>query len=423
MAQRTRTNRFDEALTGNYFNNYGSLRDQPFGKNISQRESITDVVTPGYFAALKSGAILPMNSASKTFTKIVDRRASQWGYNITLRDKPYAVVRYSGISSLGLLGPSGPSFSADNFPSLTEHDVAVMYTAALASAKAQGMDILTFYAEYRKTVDLVVGLAGRVVQRAHDLVRFKKLDRIKDRKAFISAFSDSWLEYRYGWRILAYDIESVSEIMKKLDNGISLRFKAKAGSFKSNSVLSQSGSRSSLSFSQLPSGNIGGSGLPYRCKFAINESHELRSHAGVLIESYLRSLVTVDPFLTAHELVPYSHVVDWFFNVNKWITAVSPLLDERLLQAYKRIDLVKTKTYAVEPDTQYTHPSGLEKWVPFGGSSSFTIETGGWERSPLIGEEQQLTLAYVNSFDKLKAVDAAALLWGRIRVLRKFTSI
>lgn len=424
MASRTRTRNISETLTAGLYSKLGAtVTDRKFKKTINQYETLTDSVTPGYFAMLKSGAILPMNPATKTAFKVVNRVPSVWGYDVrTAQGKPYGSVRYSGVSALGKLGALAPGFSPDNFPSFSEHDVSAMYTDALAAAKTQGMDVLTFYAELSKTITMVTGLAGRVLQRAHDIVKIKKLHRIKDKKAFISAFSDSWLEYRYGWRILAYDIEDIQEIIRKLDEGISLRFKAKRGNLKENIVLSQSGTSSNLAFLLDPSGTLNGNGNIYRHNYKIDETHSIRGHAGVLIESYLRSVITVDPLLTGYELVPYSFVADWFFNFNQFLAAVSPLLDERIIQAYSRIDLVKTKRFEVGPTPEFTSLAN-EKWTPFGGPSSLTIESVTWTRSNLTVNERQLVLDYDNTFDRLKAADALALLWGRLRALRKFTTI
>lgn len=419
--ERTRTRTVPEQLLADYKWQYGTLRTASLKKDMLNVESMTDTITPGYYKLLKTGAILPMNAASKTSFKVVTRIPSVWGADIRYQGKPYGYLRYSGLSAMGKWGTKPPSFSPPNFPSLSEHDVSVMYTEALARAKTQGMDVLTFYAEYAKTVEMVTGLANRVVQRAHDIMKVKKLHTIKDRKAFISAFSDSWLEYRYGWRILAYDFEDIQEMIDKLEKGISLRFKAKGKLLRENVVMQQSGTATSLSFETVGGGSFGGTGRNFRHDWKIDEYHAVRSHAGVMIESVMRSLVTIDPLVTAYELVPYSFVVDWFFNVNNVLQAISPLLDERILQAYKRVDFVRTKRYEIGPSPQITY--GSEVWTPYGTPTSITIEDVAWTRSSLTETEQQLTFGYVNNFSKLKLADTFALLWGRVRTLRKFTSI
>lgn len=360
-----------------------------------------------------------MNPAHGSSRKILTALPGTWGIDhLYPGTKLFGKYTWDGMSVLGIFGPEQPNFSTPNFPNLSEHDVSAMYTEALANAKAQGMDILTFAAEYRKTVEMVVGVASRVLERAHQIVKIKKLHTIKDRKAFVSAFSDSWLEYRYGWRILAFDIDALQELIQKLRDGISIRIRAKGRSSTENMIRNSSGVGASLDFK-----GYGGSGAQFRHSWQDSEYHGVRSHAGVMIESYMRSAVTVDPLLTMYELVPYSFVVDWFFNINKWLTALSPLLDERLLYAYKRVDYYKTRRWQVGPHSDPLWVSKLEGFVPFGTPSSLTLEEVSWSRDPLTSSEQQLTLAYDNNFSSLKAVDALALIFGRLRALRKFSSI
>lgn len=422
MTQRTRTNTVVDTLTGTYTRQaFSTVVKHDLIKKHNQYETMTDEVTKGYFKLLKTGALLPLNAASKRSNKVVNRVASHWGYNMIYLGNKVGEVRYTGVSAIGLLGRYPIAFSASNFPSFSEHDVSAMYTDALAAAKTQGMDVLTFYAEFAKTLEMVTGLAGRVLERAHALSKLKKLHTIRDRKQFISAFSDSWLEYRYGWRILAYDIEDIQEVIRKLNEGIYLRFRAKRGNLKQNSVRDLKGQQSQLSF-ETPNGTFGGSGNSFMNNYVVTETHAARGHAGVLIESLMRATVTVDPLLTAYEMVPYSFVVDWFLNLNKWVAAVSPFLDERIVQAYSRVDYVKTLYAEVAPVPTFAAGPN-EVWTPFGSKSSFTAEEVSWERSPLTAGQKQLVLDYDNRFSKLKAADAIALLWGRVRALRKFTSI
>lgn len=398
----------------------GKVDTNPWSFRIRTNEVFSDFVTPGYFKMVREGAVLPMNEASGSSRKVISVIDGDWGttYHYPRTSPPLMRAAVKGASAMAHWGNKQPTFSAPNYPVVSEHDVSVLYTEALAKAKTQGMDILTFYAEFQKTLDMVTGVATRVLKRAHDIVRVRKLSRIKDRKAFISAFSDSWLEYRYGWRVLAYDIEDIQELIAFLHNGLSVRLKAKGKSLAENVIHNSSGVSESITF---PS--VGSSGSPYRHIWKDEEYHGVRSHAGVLIESYMRSAVTVDPILTLYELTPYSFVVDWLFNVNQWLSAMSPLLDERILQAYKRIDYYRLHRWEVGPVTAPFEPWDNQLYVPFGTSSSITMEEVSWSRTLLSSGEQQLTLAYVNNFDRLKAADALALLWGRVRALRRFTSI
>lgn len=397
-----------------------------FSRSFETFEQMVDQVTPGYFRALKSGAYLPVNPSTKSAYQVLNVTEGDWGYTgwDSFWQKSLGTSQYSGVSAIGMFGAGAPSLSLDNFPALTESDIRVLYTGALANVRTQGMDLYTFVKEFHKTQEMVTGLAGRVLKRANDIVKLKKLHKIKDKKEFINAFSDSWLEYRYGWRILAYEIEDIQALVQRLHDGISIRLRSKKEAVLMNSVRSEKYSSNALDFPYTSGGIWAGRGVHTRNIREISEQHGYRLKVGVMIESMMRSFATIDPIITAYELTPYSFVLDWFFTVQDWLIAVSPLLDERILHAFKTVERVKTATFKVGPDVKYVNPwRANEVYTPYGGSSSFTLEHVVRDRILLTPDEQQLKIGYVNNFDRFKAADAAALLWGRLRTLRRFTSI
>lgn len=382
---------------------------------------MNDVLLKGYHKTLKSGLILPVNPASREGLHIVTQESS-WGYDTiypanSVGLTPKHEITLSGLSALAKMPREvSPSASTVKFD---DHDVHVAYTNALASCKTKGMDVMTFAAEFNKTVGMVTGLAGRILQRARTLN-----DSLTRKGAYrkgnaLEVFSSAWLEYRYGWRLLGNDIEDIIDLINRINLGLGIRLRSKEKLFADKMVSSSTYESQNMTFHN-PS--LGASGLQFSNRFTYSESHRAQLSVTVMIESMMRSNVTIDPLVTGYEVIPYSMLLSWFTNCQEWITAISPFLDERVVAASKRIDIVREIKYSVGPVlAPFLSTSNVNiatKYIPRGGPSTITFSFSSWARSPMTDDEKSFAIGYVNNFDSLKALDIISILFGRVNKLR-----
>lgn len=379
-------------------------------------ETMTDTITPGYRKIVRDGGVLPINAMTSLKKGVKDVGATDaWGYIGSYSNGDFDEgYQYRGQTSrLGFAAI--PSFSADKFPVLDDAYVRRLYTAALANAKTRQMDFLTFYAEWHQTKDLVEGALSRTISRAFRLREQMRKRGIK--KFSPREFADAWLEYRYGWRILAYDVEDIVKHVSRMHTGFLDRWRGKGEDYLSNTVRNQTSQNRTIFFD---GGGIGGN--MFENVTSVLEKHEIRTSVGVMIESVMRTYATIDPLITTYELVPYSFVVDWFFNINEYLQAVSPFTDSSILYAYSTHEFEKTLTFSTGPGPGMTLSNGY-KIVPYGKPSPCTRSELSKVRALLNSDQQRAIVQYNNEFDSLKAADAFALIYGRLRTLRRFTTI
>lgn len=380
-------------------------------------EEMTDTVTPGYYKLRKKGLILPSNPMTHRKVNAIEESMGDWGYTLYRpNDMPDETLEFRGQSATCGL-QSAPGFSVDNFPVLDDNYVRGLYTSALAKARTRQMDFLTFYAEWRKTKELVTGALTRTLARALALQKQLKGKKLTTRIS-PKEFTDAWLEYRYGWRILGYDIEDISKHIERMHNGFLDRWRAKQDGLLTNNVRDQNYVSNSMYFSN---GGIGGKLYSNRVK--LKERHEIRSRVGVMIESVMREHATIDPLATVWEVVPYSFVVDWFVNVNDYLIAISPFADIDIVSSYNRVEYVKTLTVESGPAfDRFDYTNGFYAIAKQGGSKLHMTESF-VSRGPLKVDEQRVVLQMQNNFDGLKAIDSFALIFARLRRLRAFAHL
>jgi hypothetical protein len=176
-----------------------------------------------------------------------------------------------------------------------EHGIEInnalpMLQAAAAAIYSRGWDALTFFAELHHVVSLFKDL----VRKATDMATGKGLQ-------------NSWLEGRYGWRILYYDMVEISELLSKIEDKRT-RLKERVGDSQSDESVSLEVIDNSL-----------GTGI---YTFSILDQVET-SYRGSIIADISPPDIIFNPVLTAWELIPYSFVIDWFIHVGRFIESLS----------------------------------------------------------------------------------------------------
>lgn len=242
-------------------------------------------------------------------------------------------------------------------------------TDALAGIVAPDVQGLVSVAELGKTLSMLRSpMAG-----LQDLV--SRVRRRNPRLSFRQAAEASYLEFRYGWRPLLYEIESITKaVSKEYRNRLTSRAMRSASDSASTSWITGSESAIKIQYSQ-------------------TTTRDVRVRCGVLYEHTLAfedvwGVRLSDIPAAAWELVPYSFVVDWFTNVSSYLNAVTPKPGVTSLARWTRVDVTttSTRTSGTATFSNWTtlrSPNGSDRTVtkssvrlPLVGPPSLVIKSG-----------------------------------------------
>lgn len=172
-----------------------------------------------------------------------------------------------------------------------EYDTGEMVQRASAKIYDRGHDTLTFIAELNKTVALLNNARTALAN-----LLWGKNPR------------QSWLEYRYGWRILYYDIEELISVMQNLD-GSRQRLKERVGFGHHKEIET--------------------------VNTYTDANHDFDVTSRTTLQVSLRGSVVADidppnfqfnPIITSWELIRFSFIIDWFVDVGTWLSSLSFLV-------------------------------------------------------------------------------------------------
>lgn len=186
-------------------------------------------------------------------------------------------------------------------PNDSEHNLIIgpindhpkLIQAAYANAYGK-FDALTFAAELSKTVQMFRGAGKRIVNL---------LDNTPRRSG------SAYLEARYGWRQIYFDLKGLNEAVKAIQRKYQL-VTGRAGN-------TYNGSRQWNTTWDLSYAKVG---------LSWSDSVRVGMRGTAALRMKLNSPIIVNPALTAWELLTYSFIVDWFVNVGQSIEALSAYL-------------------------------------------------------------------------------------------------
>lgn len=194
-------------------------------------------------------------------------------------------------------------------PPLTDRYVG----EAAAKIYENGWDALTFLAELTS----VRGMFSNAV---------KKLAKLKIPRNW-KQLSDDWLESRYGWRTLLYDIDEISQLIATFNERRS-RYSERAG----DTVTTY--------MKDVETKDLG--------NYYVDDTRSTKvevSYRGSVTADIEVPRIQFNLIQTAWELVPLSFVVDWFYTVGKSLSAASFLAHESKYAASKGLQVELTRTY------------------------------------------------------------------------------
>jgi len=160
--------------------------------------------------------------------------------------------------------------------------------SAAARIYSSGWDALTFVAELSKTVALFTKFGEQTA------------DQLLDGKLY-----NLWLQYRYGWRQLAFDARDISSGLNRIDDG-RRRFTERVGS---DTLYSETETFT----------DTWGQGT---FTHTLTTNYDIGVRGSVAADISPPAIAT-NPITTAWELLPYSFVIDWFVSVGSFLESMS----------------------------------------------------------------------------------------------------
>jgi len=169
-----------------------------------------------------------------------------------------------------------------------------MYVQAAAAAiySVQRHDTLTALLELKKLRQMIM-TAGR------DLITLITSGK---------NLHQSWLSFRYGWRVLYYDLLAITKAIEAYGDDRE-RFSQRSGTSVSETITSEF-------IHSAASGT---------CSSTITDTYNFSVRGSVVAQ--------IDPpkfsfniAISAWEITPYSFIIDWFFKLGQWLASTSFLL-------------------------------------------------------------------------------------------------
>lgn len=333
-----------------------------------RNDEMVDELSPNYFKIVKEKGLLPINPMTQTkWSYKGTHGATEWRQSYPA-DTPLITSTLSG--DLALVGFwSSQSWYDDpaaglwaGFPSWpSDGPVSV---SALARARSAGMDVGTALAELGKTIEMVKSFRNNVFRRAHSIAEsLGNRHRWKAPKQgglpgldqdIYRAFSETWLEGRYGWRTLAYELEDLTIALIKLDDLGLRRVRGYATDENVTSVTARNGNYALVKIGKGVSASNSAVG-----HVLVQQDLKRVKRSGSIIDAVMQGLAFVDPLITTYEVIPYSFIFDWFVNLNDNIEAFSPFALGRRLGSWITASEIVETTITVTPQlttgSPYTH--------------------------------------------------------------------
>jgi hypothetical protein len=341
-------------------------------------KSMQDCLTPGYGQKRSSGGVLPY-----LFTSIHTDTAVYVPCSFDIRrnsDNKRIYGTQLGGPPVGLSLPALPAYD--------EGAIAFVLNSAIAEAKSESFDALTFAAELQKTSRMV----GNRVEAVFRYGR-RASSRATKHKNPYSAFANYWLEYRYGWRPLLMDIDNVLKQLREKARPFNEGHSEAVVDLSASDSQTESYSESNVNWSAIRTGT--------------------RTYRGfALAVGDFGTVPTFQPVRTAWELIPFSFVLDWLIDVGSFLNAITPIPGVNIrASGYSVKDDVTdvlSFVHVTKPGSGYTVLSSTP--------SSATFTKRYYERYP-----SNVLLPRLHSrLNQLRILDVAALVLQRALPFSRF---
>jgi hypothetical protein len=178
-------------------------------------------------------------------------------------------------------------------------DFEYMVQAAAAKVYERGHDTLTFISEIHKTRQMFVDLVKKIVRYKRSSEPFDLQSRVRETRSL-------WVEGRYGWRTLIYDIQDLQKALESLSEIQRKRISERSGMTET--------------FTNITVENLNWSSGPltrtYTDDFQVGRRGSIT--ADIRPPHFRFNIVS-----TAWELTTLSFVLDWIYNVGQALSAIN----------------------------------------------------------------------------------------------------
>lgn len=298
--------------------------------------------------------------------------------------------------------PVDYSFLDDVFSLLSSNALVQAYAKMNGSALMSGETM----SDFGQTVSMLKRPMGGARDLIGRMIKSRKRYSMKTAKQILDATSKTWLEYRYGWKPLIMDCDTiVQECTRKA---------AKSG----DRLVARSGTSTQRNNSS-PFSLTGLGGWPLTATGVVATEFKAATHAGVLYQMTTwsdtnrlnRALGSRpnDMPATLWEIVPYSFVVDWFVGVGSWLTAITPNPDVTVLGNWV--------TYTSETCDKFSGKIKYPAPSPLGTDSysSFTATSrSGVFRRDCNQQLASFPVLKANVLPAINAIDGVALVLSKV---------
>lgn len=268
-------------------------------------------------------------------------------------------------------------------------DLLAVFTEASAKVSSAEFDALIFVAEFDQLALMLLKTAKRIRTLAIRL--WKERDKLLTAMAAAvkpSSVLNHWMEYRYGWRLLWYDLLAIKKAIDKLSAKDPYR-----KSFRAKGLITVDESDSVTEWGDIAQWDRSITGV-------------IDIKGGVLAEAKVNAYPDIFGFTklpqAIWDLTRLSFVVDWVFNVADTIAmwVPDPYWERRLgwVTAYHALTYKLTCTSFVG--------TGFE----MSDLASETLSVAGYCRIPVEVDDQPVIPTVVNKLSWAKFVDAIAIL-------------
>lgn len=370
--------------------NFSPVFDGP-STEVDGVDTMTDVLTPGFFTKMRKGQVLPVNPCN---TEFYSRSGGVRGsfYLRRVRQNPSTGIWGNADQWNNYWCQTAPSRPSQPPPPVSAQ---ALLTEAIGKWQQQGWDMATFAAESGKTLSMLqsaISNFNAYANQCFDIMR-RRRKRLASVKEALDLFSSIWMEGRYGWRLLYYDIQGIQRTLDSDSDQSKSRFNA-----------TDTATRETTSAWTKKTNYM---------RYRIHTTHTYNVRAGVLGVMKRPGSIALDPIVTAWEVIPWTMVIDWFVDVGSVIRATSPFGRGTINATWTslRVDSISTLEWELTPG-EYTP-------LVFDIHGQATAELTTYQRVPLQPNYRPKFMP----MSGLNFVDAAALAWmTRKRVLRRLRS-
>lgn len=371
-------------------------------------EHMEDRVNPGYFTALKSGGLLPVSPMWKSSmsTQVI---LGTVNLSATWKNGSTVIPDWAYCRGEAVFGQF--QTTAFKSPGRLSINKPALLQSALASAQTNAFDMLTFAAEFNKTVEMFATAWSRYAAHLRKVLNQAQRNAARSGSKGTAGrdfFAEAWLEWRFGLRPVLHDIEALQELLRRLAEGSPVLSRG----WTTESVSAQTSSASKTSEISCYSYQGAGTRLRWMLATAGTYSEEARTwvrtvtgRASVGVEVTTRDLTLADPVLSLWELTPFSVFIDYFVQIGDLLAAFSPFATGKLAFATYTETVTDVKTETVKPGAA---PSRDLRWV--GGSTPSTVIRT--EEVTIRSLEQVVpNISFNPQLDVSRVLDLVALIW------------